>query len=297
MRRAAALQLFGAFAMASLAGCQGTGTDCTIPLPLTKGSATRTRFGSQIYPADDVERAVSLIAGCGGSWIRIGVNGNFDFADAVFAAASQRGMRVLLLTDFAKQPVDIPAFASAHAAIHRRYAQYNPAWEIWNEPNLAFYWGAQPNVTDYVRVAVEAAKALRAAGASDVWSGGTSGVDFNWILALKKANVFDVMNGCAVHSYEDPCSAFNHYSLLVGMVPQGIPIHTTETCLSSTFDQPNFLRQMWYIHRNLGLPTMIWCELRDGTAGNKSFFAFPYGLVNKNYAPKPSYAVAQSLIV
>ena len=229
--------------------------------------------------------------------IRIGISGDFDFADAVFAATAKRGMRVLLLTDFFKQPVDVAKFASAHAAIQQRYAQFDPAWEIWNEPNLAFYWGAQPNVSDYAPLAIETAKALRAAGAHDVWSGGTSGIDFNWIIALKKFGVFDVMNGCAVHSYEDPCSAYNHYQLLLGIVPAGIPIHTTETCLSSKFDEGGFLREMWYIHRNLGLPTMIWCEFRDGTAGTKGIFAFPYGLVNSSYEPKPAYAVAQSVVV
>jgi hypothetical protein len=294
MRRAAALQLLGAFVTASLTGCAGA--DCTIPIPLAKGSATRTRFGSQIYAQDDVERAIGLIAACGGSLIRVGLR-DLDFADAVFPVASQRGMRVLLLTDFVAQPVDVASFASANAAIHRRYAQYDPVWEIWNEPNLAFYWGAQPNVAAYSRLAIETAKALRSAGANDVWSGGTSGIDFNWILELKKLGAFDVMNGCAVHSYEDPCDAYAHYSLLLDMVPSGVQIHTTETCISSAFDQGSFLREMWYIHRDLGLPTMIWCELRDGTAGKSGFFAYPYGLVDKHYAPKPSYAVAQSLIV
>jgi hypothetical protein len=53
---------------------------------------------------------------------------------------------------------------------------------------------------------------------------------------------------------------------------------------------------MWYIHRDLNLPTMIWCELRDGSAGKTGIFAYPYGLVDENYVPKPSYAVAQSLV-
>jgi hypothetical protein len=295
MRRAAALKLLGgAFVAASLAACEGA--DCTIPIPLAKGSAARTNFGLQIYPGDDVERALALISGCGGSMIRIGLDGNLDFADAVFAAAAQQRMRVVLLTQFTPQPVDAASFASDNAAIHRRFAQYDPIWEVWNEPNLAFYWGARPNVADYSVLAIETAKALRGAGAHDVWSGGTSGIDFNWIIELKKLGVFDVMNGCCVHSYEDPCSASSHYSLLVNMMPSGVQIHTTETCLSSDFQQADFLRRMWYIHRNLGLPTMIWCELRDGTAGKTGIFAYPYGLVDKAYNPKPSYAVAQSVI-
>jgi hypothetical protein len=297
MQRATALRLLGgAFVTASLAACQGS--DCSIPIPLAKGSAAQTQFGLQIYPEDDINRALALVAGCGGSMVRIGLyEGGLAFTDAVFAAAAQRGMRVVLLTQFVKQPVDIATFASDNAALQQRYAQYDPVWEIWNEPNLAFYWGAQPNVLDYSRLAIETGKALRAAGARDVWSGGTSGIDFNWIIELRKQGVFDVMNGCAVHSYEDPCSAYGHYQLLVQMVPSGVQIHTTETCLSSEFEQADFLRRMWYIHRNLALPTMVWCELRDGTAGTKGIFAFPYGLVDKNYNPKPSYKIAQQVIL
>ncbi len=255
-----------------------------------------SRFGVQIYPEDDVARAIALIAGCGGSLIRMGVNGNFDFADAVFAAAARHSMRVVLLTDFAAQPVDVAKFASAHAAIHKRYAQYDPIWEVWNEPNLAQYWGATPNVLVYVRLAIETAKALRAAGARDVWSGGTSGIDIDWVMRLKAHGVFEVMNGCAVHNYQDPCSASGDYSLLVSVVPSNVRIHTTETCIPQASQQADFLRNMWFIHRNMGLPTMIWCEFRDGTAGKTGAYTLPYGLVDSNYAPKPSYRMAESLL-
>lgn len=266
--------------------------------PLTGARLVATRFGSQVYPQDDVERALALIAGCGGSLARIGINGDFDFADAIFAAATRREMRVVVLTDIVPQPVDVAAFANAHAAIQRRYAQYSPIWEIWNEPNLAHYWGTQPNVDDYSRLAVETAKALRAAGAADVWSGGTSGVAIDWIRKMKDRGVFDYVNGCAVHSYEDPCLAYNHYGMLVGLVPAGVQIHTTETCVASApSEQADFLRLMWYIHRNVGVATMIWCELRDGTAGKNGPYALPYGLVAANYTVKPSYRMAASLIL
>lgn len=296
MRRATAVRLVGGVITASLASC--TRLDCSIPVPLFNGSrSVATRFGSQIYIGDDVERALALITGCGGSFVRIGINGNFDFADAVFAAAAQRGMRVVVLTDAAPQPVDVAAFAAAHATIQRRYAQYGPIWEIWNEPNLAQYWGAQPDVDDYSRLAIETAKALRAAGAADVWSGGTSGIAVDWIRRMKDAGVFDAVNGCAVHSYEDPCLAYNHYGTLVGLVPAGVQIHTTEVCVaSSVSDQADYLRRMWYIHRDVGVATMIWCELRDGTAGKHGAYTLPYGLVSPSYAIKPVYRTAESLI-
>jgi hypothetical protein len=212
------------------------------------------------------------------------------------AAAAKRGLRVLLISPYASQPVDAASYAANCAAIHRRYAKYNPIWEIWNEPNLAQYWGAPPDVYGYLRVAVPAAKALRAAGATDVWSGGTSGIDVTWTYPMKVQGAFDVMNGAAVHSYEEPCSAYAKYVKVQQLLPPGVLVHTTESCVPSTTDQDFFIRQMWNIHRLLGLPTLIWCELRDGTAGAHGPFAFPYGLVYSNYSPKSSYYAAKAVV-
>lgn len=295
MRRVAALRLLGGFAAASLSGCAGA--DCGITLvPLAGTRASITRFGTQIYPSDDVERALTLIAACGGALVRIGINGQFDFADAVFAGAAQRSMRVVLLTDFAAQPVDAAAFSSRHVEVQKRYAKYDPIWEIWNEPNLERYWGAPPDIGAYTRLAIATGNALRDAGANDVWSGGTSGIDFDWIVKMKAAGVFDVLNGCAVHSYDDPCTAAGYYRMLTTIVPDGVGIHTTETCVPQAPAQSEFLRSMWDIHRNVGLGSMIWCELRDGTAGNHGSYALPYGLVTKTYVPKPVYRTAQALV-
>jgi hypothetical protein len=205
-------------------------------------------------------------------------------------------MRVLIVTKSVPQPVDVAAYAAAQAAMHTRYAQYDPIWEIWNEPDLEHYWGAPPSIAAYTTLAIETAKALRAAGAHDVWSGGTSGVDLDWIAHLIKLRAFDVLNGCAVHSYTDPCLAYERYNVLAQMVPRNIPVHTTETCVPSTQDQSGFLRNMWTIHRNLGLPTMIWCELRDGTAGQNGAYTLPYGLLTAQYQPKASYSAARQVV-
>jgi len=79
-------------------------------------------------------------------------------------------------------------------------------------------------------------------------------------------------------------------------MPSGIQLHTTETCVPSFEDQDSFLRGMWRIHRILSIPTMVWCELRDGTAGTQGLYAYPYGLVKVDYTPKPSYYTAKTLV-
>jgi hypothetical protein len=293
MRRATALGLI-AGGFGALAGCSDP-VSC-MPVPPIVGTASKpTAFGISIYPQDSIDRAVSLAIGCGARILRIGFTGDLDYTDAIFAAAAPHGLRVILISPYADQPVNVATYAATCVSIQHRYAQYNPVWEIWNEPNLPYYWGAPPNVDAYTALAIATAKALRNAGASDVWSGGTSGIDLTWTHRMVALGAFNVMTGCAVHTYYPPCENLDAYWQLLPMLPPGIAVHTTETCIPSTQDQPDFLRQQWYVHRGIGLPTMVWCELRDGTAGTSGAYTLPYGLVYANYAPKPSYYVAQSL--
>jgi hypothetical protein len=292
MRRSTALELI-AGGVGLLAGC----TDQTcMPVPLAVGVASKpTSFGISVYPEDDIGRATSLAVGCGAKLIRIGFTGDLNYTDAIFAATAAAGLRIILISPYATQPVDVASYAATCVSIQQRYAQYNPIWEIWNEPNLSVYWGTQPDVNAYTALAIATAKALRASGATDVWSGGTSGIQLAWTHQMVALGAFDVMTGCAVHTYYPPCMNLDAYWQLVPMLPPGIEIHTTETCIPSTQDQVGFLRQQWYVHRGVGIPTMIWCELRDGTAGSSGAYAYPYGLVYDNYRPKPAYYAAQSL--
>ena len=218
-----------------------------------------------------------------------------DWADAVMPKAAQQGLRVVFISPYSPQPVDPVAYAVQCATVHQRYAAYDPVWEIWNEPNLAQYWGAPPSVNDYVKLAVATATKLRVSGASQVWSGGTSGIDVRWSYAMLQQGAFEVMNGCAVHSYKDPGAASADYVALQKLLPPNFPIHTTETCVPSSQDQSAFLEGMWYIHRALGLPTLIWCELRDFTAGLNPPYNYPYGMLWSTYNPKPVYYTAKSL--
>jgi hypothetical protein len=296
LQRNDALRLLGGALALSASGC-GWDTNDAAPVPKFCGTpSTTTRFGSVIYGADDVDEALKLIAGCGGTLIRMGVDGeSLDRADVVVPAAAKYGMRVVFISPYSPQPVDGASYGRECAAIHRRYDGYDPIWEIWNEPDLASYWGATPNVYDYAKLALAAGTVLRANGASEVWSGGTSGIHVRWTDALLAQGVYDVLNGCAVHSYVDPSAAFAQYVALRKLLPANIPIHTTETCIPSSQDQSAFLTGMWYIHRNLGLPTLVWCELRDSTAGNNPPYNYPYGLLYSDYRPKPSYDVAKAL--
>jgi hypothetical protein len=290
LRRRELLRLLVGSGAAALAGCNNGAADITY----AAGSpAVKTSFGAQVYASDDVARTVALLSAIGSAYVRIGVQVPLSYLDALVAGATRAGLRVVLVSAYAAQPVSIASYARATAKLHARYAAANPIWEIWNEPNLGQYWGATPDVYTYLALFTATAAALRAAGATDIWTGGTSGVDINWVYNLARLGAYKTANGCAVHSYKPPAYARTEYIQVKGLLPHGVGLHTTETCISSSLgSQSDFFDQMWYLHRELGLPTLIWCEFRDGGAGAAPPFNEPYGLVNPDYSIKSVYAAA-----
>jgi hypothetical protein len=258
-----------------------------------------TTFGVQMYPSDDVQTSLALIAGCKAKLVRMALTGNSDDPPrlaALLPAAAALGIRIVLVTASPPQPVDIAQYTAYNVAIQQQYARYAPIWEIWNEPNLAAAWRATPNVGDYSRFALAVGQALRSAGATDVWSGGTSGLDAGWLYGMLRNNVFSVLTGCGVHTYEPVGGALDHYLQLQAMLPSGIWLQTTETGVPTEADETDYLTGMWYVHRQLSLPTMIWVEFRDGTAGVSGSNSYPYGLVTSNYTRKLDYYTALKLV-
>jgi hypothetical protein len=293
MRRSEALAGIALAPFSALAACAPNLSGIT----QTKGLPQHpTAFGSQLYPSDDVGRAVALLAACGSTLLRVTASDDLAYFDGVFAAASAHGMRVIMISPYASQPVDVKAYAANAAAFHRRYATYDPMWEIWNEPNLLTYWGAPPNVDAYSVLAIATAKALRDAGARDVLSGGTSGVDVNWLYNMRTRGVFDAVTACAVHSYKKPAYALNEYLQAISLLPPGTAIYTTEACVVTNNDQVTYFQDMWDLHRQLSLPALVWCEFRDGSAGLNPPYNDPMGLVTSEYVRKRVYFTAQAAI-
>lgn len=295
MRRSEALAGIALGPIAALAACAPNVSG----IVATKGSPLRpTAFGSQLYPSDDIGQAVSLLAAFGSKLVRVTANNDtLPYFDELFAAATEHGMRVIVISQYAPQPVDVAAYAANAVTFHQRYAAHNPIWELWNEPNLEAYWGAPPDRNAYAKLAIATARALRNAGARDILSGGTSGIDIDWIYGLRIRGVLDVVTGCAVHSYKKPAHALNEYFQAMSLMPPGVAIHTTEACVVNSSGPSTFLREMWYVHRYLGLPMLVWCEFRDGTAGPHPPYTDPMGLVAPDYFRKDVYYTAQAMVL
>ena len=161
------------------------------------------------------------IATLGASTVRFGISWrgmqkspdappDFSKLDAIVADAERHSLTILPILYWPPkwaQPIyehlgEYGAFIEATVV---RYGSRFPAIEIWNEENLAGFWGEAPNPTNYVaalRAAYEAAKCANPD--VTVYLGGTAGVPMDFIEAIYKnggAAFFDAMN---VHPYSHP---------------------------------------------------------------------------------------------
>jgi hypothetical protein len=157
-----------------------------------------------------------------------GVPTDLSQFDAVVGAAAARRMAVLPVVhmapswatvvpdDFASPPADLPALGRFFSLVVRRYGPGGSfwterpnlprmpirAWQIWNEPNITFFWNQTPFAPSFVRMLEVAAGAVRAAdpNATVVLAGlpNRSWVALREIYEAGGRGLFDAI---AVHPY------------------------------------------------------------------------------------------------
>jgi len=120
---------------------------------------------------DGLRADMSLIDDLGVGWIRMDINwqnverveGEFDWSepDVLISTAQAEGFKILGTLVYApdwaidesvpanQSRFDVDAYARFAATAAQRYASQIDHWEIWNEPNIATFWGSEPNATAY----------------------------------------------------------------------------------------------------------------------------------------------------
>ena len=142
-----------------------------------------------LAPAE-VNRELDAVAATSARWLRVLIpwsdvetaKGQYDWrqTDLVINAAAARGLKVLGLvaftpawakapgTFFTTPPDNAADYADFAAAVAKRYESRVSNWELWNEPNLAlFFGGSEHNAvryTELVRAAYPAIKAVQPHG-------------------------------------------------------------------------------------------------------------------------------------
>ena len=134
----------------------------------------------------DADRELDAVAKTGASWLRVLIDWNlvepmpgaFDwgYVDYWVNGAVSRGLRVLGViaytpdwarkpgTDYTGPPVDPAVFASFAKKVVERYGDRASSWEIWNEPNVPWFFGYTDNrAAAYTQLLKAAYPAIKAA--------------------------------------------------------------------------------------------------------------------------------------
>src|SRR6185312_11187545 len=101
---------------------------------------------------------------------------NWSAFDRVVQGVAAHNMKLLVLVDFTPswarpaacstwtcapaQPSQFAAFVAAASARYQGYGVHD--WEIWNEPNSAYFWQPAPSAAAYSQLLATTASSLRA---------------------------------------------------------------------------------------------------------------------------------------
>lgn len=308
-----------------------------VPAATLPEAVVPSGVGVNIHFTIGHERDLRMIAKAGFKFVRM----DFDWArtepqkgkynwsdyDTFTAELEERGLRPYYILDYSnplyeensrstnpithrveyalaspQHPESIAAYARWAAAAAKHFHDHGVIWEIWNEPNIAF-WKPKPDVAQYTALALAAARAIRAADPRACIVGPTtSGFDWKFLEAVFQSGFLDYLDAVSVHPYrgQAPETAGPDFArlrkLIARYAPAGrtIPIVSGEWGYSTCTRGVSLQRQAEYSVRqqlsNLmnGVPLSIWYDWKnDGRnpADNENNF----GTMNYDLTPKPAY--------
>jgi hypothetical protein len=320
--------------------------------PTSRPPSLDRGLGVNIHFSDPQPGEIKMIAAAGFRWVRMDfvweatekTRGHYDFSayDRLLDSLQPFDLGALLILDYGNQLYDNGgpprtentrrAFADWAAAAARHFAGRRVIWEIYNEPNNKMFWRPQPDVDEYVALALAVGRAFRAAAPNEKLIGPATVIDFPFLEACFKAGLLDYWTAVSVHPYRqsDPEQAANDYCRLRKMIEsyaarrsvllpiqsglageqKQIPIISGEWGYSSVWRGLSDEKQGALLARelltNLGndIPISIWYDWRDDGV-DKDEPEHHFGLVrnayqaglDQVYEPKPAFLAAKTLSV
>lgn len=293
-------------------------------------------LGVNIHFTDARPGEMEMLAAGGFTWIRMDlswsgtekIKGEYDFSafERLLDSLDQHGIRAMLILDYHNRFYDEglspytdegrAAFARWAAAAVAKFKGRGVIWEMYNEPNISF-WKPRPNPPDYIKLAIEVGKAIRASAPDELYVGpATSKIDMPFLEACFEAGLLQYWDAVTVHPYRQssPETVVPEYAKLRRAIeryaPAGkvIPILSGEWGYSvawQQFDserQARYLARQWLVNLSQSVPLSIWYDWRDDGKDPKEP-EHNFGTVRHNYRrdqqpvfePKPAYRAAQTL--
>jgi hypothetical protein len=286
-------------------------------------------FGVNIHFTRALPGELSLLSAGGFRWVRMDmfwnaveqVQGRYEFweYDALVAAMTQRGIRIVFILDYGNlhydhgfaphSPEARAAFARFAATAARRYQGKGIIWEIWNEPNLDHFWAPQADVQRYGTLLRQTIAAIRRVDPTAlIVAPGTSGFDWPFWTALGDMGTFTQLDAVTVHPYgiEIPEGVGPYYVELAALLHRyspawKIPVLSGEWGYSSVRggiseeQQAQNLARQWLVNLLYDVNLSIWYDWRnDGV--DPTDIEQNFGTVHHDLSPKPAYRAARTLL-
>lgn len=290
--------------------------------------------GVNIHFTDPQPGEIKMIADAGFRWVRTDFvwevtekqRGVYDFSayDRLINALEQYRIKALFIFDYGnplytedksvRTETARQAFASWAVAAAKHFSGRGIIWETFNEPNNEMFWPPQPNVDEYIALALAVGRAFRAEVPNETLVGPATAIDFPFLESCFKAGLLEYWSAVSVHPYrkEDPETAAADYCRLRKLIQtygkgKEIAIIAGEWGYSAAWRAMHEQKQAQALSRELltnaanGIPISIWYDWRnDGIDPSEAEHNF--GLVRHDYRAnraelfeaKPAYYAAKT---
>jgi hypothetical protein len=254
-------------------------------------------LGVNIHFTNPDPGEVKMLAAAGFHWVRMDFvwqrtepeKGKYDFSayDRLLRALDEYNIRPLFILDYANTlyddglaPKSTPgrrAFANWAAAAVSRYRGRGIWWEIYNEPNTGF-WTPGPKASDYVALALETSRAIRAvAPAEQIIGPAVWGFDLDFVEACFQAGLLEYWSAVSVHPYRktEPETVVHDYARLRALITKYAPAGKRVRIISSEWGysavslntdegkQAALLVRQLLINQSQGISLSIWYDWQD----------------------------------
>lgn len=290
-------------------------------------------LGVNIHFTGAPARDLDLIRDAGFGWVRMDFawssvereRGAYRYGpyDELVEGLEARGLKALFILDYSNRLYEADrsvlteegrkAFARFAGAAAARYKGRGVRWEVWNEPNLEQFWKPQPAADAYAALAIEAARAIRAADPeATILAPASSGFPWEFLERIFEKGILEHIDEVSVHPYRSspPETARGDYARLRALIaryaPRGKPappVVSGEWGYStwhhggkpfSLETQGAYLARQFLTNLSEGIPLSIWYDwANDGPDPRETEHNF--GTVTLEREPKPAYLAAKAL--
>lgn len=254
-------------------------------------------------------------------------NGSYVFGgyDTLVDELAARGLGAMYIIDYGhpnhspattfpwrpSRAQDLTAYRNFATAAAQRYRTRNVSFEVWNEPNVAYFWGGTPDPVQFATLLQTGITAVNNVSLTiPVVTGGTSYVEVEYLKRMFRAGGARASDAVGVHLYKPngaPEPNADDVLLLKKMISvelsPTLPIWNTEWGYSSSWGYPsgivdgkttaNRKRQAVMTARSiltawsLDLPKTVYYDIiDDGTSGTSPEHNF--GLLDTALNDKPA---------